>query len=131
MKKAKKSDAISEFIKLLDKIKSDYDYSYSIVGQLDIKFNQDLTHDIELKPAKDKNKIATKMRTNRLDRRYYKDIVEECEPLYELMTNPQYKKAFDMIKQALGKTRKQEDYHANRTYKPRITKENEIVKKII
>ena len=127
----KVSESLKDFLDFADSTKADYNYSFDIVGQLDKKYNMDLTHELELKPAKEKNKIATKMRTNRLDRRYYKDIVEELEPIYAILNDPQYKKTFEMLKQALGKVRKAEEYHKDRTYYPRVKKQDEIKKKVI
>jgi hypothetical protein len=127
----KVSLSVKEFMDFVSQVKSDYEYSYALVNQLDKQYGTDLAHELELSPSKDKNKIATKMRTNRLDRRYYKDIVEEIEPVYQLMTDPQHKKTFDMLNQVLGKVRKAEEYHKDRTYHPRVSKQDEIKKKII
>jgi hypothetical protein len=127
----KTSLQLKECLDFIDNVKHDYEYSFALVGQLDKQYNMDLTHELELSPAKDKNKIATKMRTNRLDRRYYKDIVEEFESIYQVITDEKYKKSIEMLRQALGKVRKAEEYHKDRTYYPRITKKNEIKKKVI
>jgi hypothetical protein len=127
----KVSDQIKVFTDLLIKTKQDYEYAMSMVSQLDKEFDLDIGHEFELSPAKDKNKIATKARINRLDRRYYKNKAEEYEPIYKLITDPQNKKAFDQLTQVLGKVRKAESYHTERTYYPRVTKQNEIKKKII
>jgi hypothetical protein len=127
----KPSLSIKEFLDFAEHLKNDYEYCKALVDQLDKKYDKDLSHDLELKPAKEKNKIATKMRQNRLNRRYYKDILEEFEPLYTMMTDEKYKKTFDMLKQTLGRTRNAEEYHKDRTYYPRVKEKDEIKLKVI
>lgn len=133
---AKKSDKlvseiIEDFLNLVSNTKSDYEYTKEIIKQLDIEYDIDIGHAFELNPTKDKGKLATRARINRLDRRYYKDINEEYEPLFKLVTDGRYKQAFDLLTQALGQTRKAESYHKDRSYKPRVTDDNKISKKII
>lgn len=129
--KVKVSEQIKVFTDLINQVKQNYEYSISMVEQLDKEYDLDLGHAFELSPSKEKNKLATKARTNRLDRRYYKDKAEEFEPIYKLISDSQFKKAFDQLPQVLGKVRKAESYHADRTYHPRVTKENAIKKRII
>ena len=131
MKQKLISKDISEFNSLIEKVKSDYEYASSMILQLDQEYYQDIAHAFELDPVCEKNKIATRARTNRLDRRYYKDIAEEYEPLYKLVTDKANVKSFELLKQVLGQTRKSESYHEKRTYRPRVTKDNKIEKKII
>lgn len=56
-------------------------------------------------------------------RRYFKDRIEEYQPLIDFASDPQNKKIIDKLTQVLGEMRKQERYHNNRTYYPRILKE--------
>jgi hypothetical protein len=88
---------------------------------------QDYLHSLELDDLKcgERSKIATKLATNRKDRRYFKDRVEELEPIVTFFDDPQNKKVFDKLQQVLGQVRKQENYHKNRTYTPKILKERE------
>ena len=66
------------------------------------------------------------------DRRYYKDRVEELEPFTNLFLSKDKDKdnivrscnnAINNIKNSLGNVRKQEEYHKDRKYKPRILKD--------
>ena len=73
----------------------------------------------------------TKLTTCRKDRRYWKDQVEELEPLVSIFciseANADRKqevqrnaKVFNMLREALGQTRKVERYHSDRKYTPKI-----------
>ena len=95
---------------------------------------QDLLHKLELDELStgEKNKIATQLKYCRKDRRYWKDIVEELEPFIDVF-NPTktnnasvHVKTINLIRESLGKVRKQEAYHADRKYKPRILTGNLI-----
>lgn len=89
------------------------------------KLTQDYLHSLELDnlDRSERSKLATKLSTNRKDRRYYKDRVEEFEPIVEFFKDPNHKKTLDQLTQILGKLRKAEDYHKNRTYKPKVLRE--------
>ena len=86
---------------------------------------QDYLHSLELDDLKcdERSKIATKLMINRKDRRYYKDRVEEFEPIVQFFDDPQNKKVLDKLKQVLGQVRKAENYHKDRIYIPRVLKE--------
>ena len=87
------------------------------------KRTQDFLHAIEFEPhSEERSKIATKMRASRITRRKNKDTIEELEPLIEFLNIPANKKAVDQLTQILGKVRKAEKYHENRTYHPRVEK---------
>lgn len=117
----KSSQNISEFIKFLDDIKSQYEY---FVEQLKIQddLTQDLLHKIEFEEGgiKQRNKMATTLKNCRKDRRYYKDRIEEYQPIINFIENPSNSKTINNLKQTLGEVRKQENYHLNRFYKPRV-----------
>ena len=89
------------------------------------KLTQDYLHSLELDDLdrSERSKIATKLSTNRKDRRYYKDRVEEFEPIVEFFKDPSHKKTLDQLTQVLGQLRKAENYHKNRTYKPKALRE--------
>lgn len=125
IKEKKSSEYIEEFLNFLSDVKSKYNFAFDEVNQQD-KLTQDYLHSIELDNLKyeERNKIATKLVINRKDRRYYKDIVEEYEPIVEFLDDPNNKKIVNQLTQVLGKVRKQEDYHEKRTYIPRVLKEN-------
>lgn len=131
----KTSKNIENFLNFYDAVKRDYDTAFEMVNQCD-KLTQDLLHRLELESlsTSEKNKIATQLKYCRKDRRYWKDIVEETESFVNMFNQTETslsdgkKKAeveanrrfINMLREALGKTRRQEGYHANRSYKPRI-----------
>lgn len=131
----KTSKNIENFLNFYDAVKREYDTAFEMVNQCD-KLTQDLLHRLELESlsTSEKNKIATQLKYCRKDRRYWKDIVEETESFVNMFNQTEAslsdgkKKAeveanrrfINMLREALGKTRRQEGYHANRSYKPRI-----------
>ena len=131
----KTSKNIENFLNFYDAVKRDYDTAFEMVNKCD-KLTQDLLHRLELENLStgEKNKIATQLKYCRKDRRYWKDIVEETEAFVTMFNQTEAslqdtkKKAevdanrrfLNMLRETLGKTRKQEGYHANRSYKPRI-----------
>lgn len=131
----KTSKNIENFLNFYDKVKREYDIAFEMVNQCD-KLTQDLLHRLELENLStgEKNKIATQLKYCRKDRRYWKDIVEETENFVNMFNQTEAsnsdskKKAeveanrrfINMLRETLGKTRKQEGYHASRSYKPRI-----------
>ncbi len=121
--KKRQSEIVSEFIKLAGKAISIYDAAYKAVNTED-KLTSDLLHKMELEgtTSKIRSQIAVELRENRMDRRYYKDIAEELEPLYEFMSDPANRQAMKKLEQVLGKMRKAEAYHTDRTYYPRVNR---------
>lgn len=119
----KQSEIISEFIKLTGKTIDIYNAAYEAVNTED-KLTSDLLHEMELegRTSKIRSKIATKLRESRLDRRYYKDIVEELDPLFLFLDDPENRRAIKRLEQVLGKMRKAEAYHADRIYHPRVNR---------
>lgn len=124
MKKAKQSEVISTFLKLVDTIQKEYETAYGFVSEKDKELT-DITHKAELSSLKqnEKAKLMTELQHNRRERRYWKNKVDEFAPLYELMSNSkEFKSTIAQLKQVLGKVRKAEEYLENRTYKPRAKK---------
>jgi hypothetical protein len=126
------SKNIEAFLNFYDKARASYTTAYDKVNQCD-KLTQDLLHKLELEnvSTSEKNKIATQLKYCRKDRRYWKDIVEELEPFIQLFnatdnskkSEAEVNKRFiNLLREALGKTRRQEAYHTNRSYRPRIIK---------
>lgn len=119
----KPSEYISEFLNFIASAQSQYRFYFDEMSNQD-KMTQDLLHSLELDGLKcnERSKLATKLMINRKDRRYYKDIVEELEPIVQFFDDRQNKKVLDNLKQVLGTCRRAEGYHANRTYVPRVLK---------
>jgi hypothetical protein len=117
------SEYLSEFLNFITDAQTYYKFCYDEVNNQD-KLTQDYLHSLELDDLKggERNKLATKLVANRKDRRYYKDRVEELEPIVQFFEDPAHKKTLDKLKNILGQVRKMEGYHKDRTYKPRVLK---------
>lgn len=120
----KSSEYITEFLNFITEAKSQYNFCSEEVNNQD-KLTQDYLHSLELDNLKcgERSKLATKLAINRKDRRYYKDRVEELEPIVKFFEEPQHKKVLDKLTQALGQTRRAESYHKDRVYVPRVLNE--------
>jgi hypothetical protein len=128
------SKKLSEFLNFYDEAISTYNYCFSKVNECD-KLKCDLLHKIELGQVVDRNeekRIQTQLKYCLRDRRYYKDRVEELEPFVMLFIGKDKDKeaivrqctaSMNHMRQALGSVRRAENYHTNRTYKPRILKD--------
>lgn len=123
------SEYISEFLSFVSDAQSHYRFCYDEVNEQD-KLTQDYLHSLELDELKctERSKVATKLATNRKDRRYYKDRVEELEPIIQFFMEPQNKKVLDKLTNVLGAVRKAENYHKDRTYIPRVLREKKVEK---
>ena len=130
----KVSKKLEDFIEFYDEAINTYKYAYDMVNQCD-KLKCDLLHKIELGLYEDTNeekRIQTQLKYCLKDRRYYKDRVEELEPFANLFLSKEKERenitrtcsqAINHIKNTLGSIRKAEEYHKERTYKPRILKD--------
>ena len=120
----KPSEYITEFLNFITEAKSQYNFCSEEVNNQD-KLTQDYLHSLELDNLKcgERSKLATKLAINRKDRRYYKDRVEELEPIVKFFEEPQHKKVLDKLTQTLGQTRRAESYHKDRVYVPRVLNE--------
>ena len=130
----KVSKRLEDFVNFYDEIISAYKYAYDMVNQCD-KLKCDLLHKIELGLFEDSNeekRVQTQLKYCLKDRRYYKDRVEELEPFADLFLSKEKDRenitracgtAINYIKNILGSVRKAEEYHRERTYKPRILKD--------
>lgn len=118
------SEQISNFLSFLTTSQTEYNYSYEEVNRLD-KLTQDYLHQLELDNLKcaERSKVATRLAVCRKDRRYYKDKVEELQPLIDFLGEAENKKVIEKLKRVLGETKKQESGHENRFYVPRVLKE--------
>lgn len=124
MREKKQSEIISAFLKLLDDVPKEYKVAYDIVNEKD-KEVQDIMHEAELNQLKtnEKAKLMTELQNNRRERRYWKDKVDEYQPLNDYLNqSKEFKNVINQLKQILGKVRKAEKYLEERIYKPRIRK---------
>lgn len=119
MKTSEKIKAFTDFLKQAD---SEYNMAFAAMSMED-KRAQDLLHSIEFETSyKERCKLATKLKECRRTRRKNKDIVEELQPVVDFIQDSRHKKTLDQLSQLLGAVRREENYHRNRSYKPRIEK---------
>ena len=128
------SKKLEAFLTFYDDAVSTYNYCYEKVNECE-KLECDLKHKLELGNYIDVNeerRILTQLKYCLRDRRYYKDRVEELSPFINLFLSKEKDKenitrscntAINQMRQALGGVRRAENYHADRTYKPRILKD--------
>ena len=117
-----KSEIISDFLGLIEECKI-YDSIADDKIDLANKATQDMLHKIEFsKDYRERGRAATQLHYIREDRRHYKDIKEETEIVVSYYE--ENKKAVERLKKTLGELRKIEKYHENRSYKPRVIKED-------
>jgi hypothetical protein len=123
----KPSEQITNFLNFITAAQSHYKFCEEEQKKQEA-LTQDYLHSLELDGlnCSERSKLATKLATNRKDRRYYKDRVEELEPIVQWALDPANVKAINQLKQVLGACRKQENYHKDRTYTPKILKESDV-----
>ena len=130
------SKKLSDFLSFCDEAIAAYKYYYDKVNECD-KLKCDLLHKIELEQYADRNeekRIQTQLKYCLKDRRYYKDRVEELEPFALLFLGKDKERehivkacttAINQMKSScLGNIRRAENYHKERSYKPRILKDD-------
>ena len=117
------SKQLGDFIGFVKECQEVYQIAYSCVGDED-KRSQDFLHAIEFTDDKyDLHREALKLQESRRERRRNKDLVEEREDLVKFFQDPQHKRTLDQLTQLLGRVRKVEKYHTDRTYYPRVREE--------
>lgn len=116
----KNSEVIKRFLDFVSNSETRYKFEQEII-ETENKRTQDLLHAIEFEPhAEERSKTATKLKASRKLRRESKDIAEELEPIIDFLSVPANRKAIDQLSQTLGRVRKAEKYHSNRSYFPRV-----------
>ena len=120
------SEYITEFLNFLSSIESSYKFCLAEMKKQE-QLTQDYLHSLELDNLKyeERNKVATKLATNRKDRRYFKDRVEEYEPIVKFLNEQKNKNVVNQLKQVLGECRRAENYHKDRFYIPKVLKGKE------
>lgn len=121
------SQTISDFCSMVTRAKADYDWNDSEITRLD-KLTQDYLHRLELDDLSyhERAKVATQLAECRRLRRASKDTVELLSPFIEFIDSDKGRQTMNLMKEALGKTRKVEKYMETRTYRYKIL-EGEIV----
>lgn len=117
------STSISAFVEFKKAAESMYNYCKEQLEKANAA-TVDYTHKIEFaKTASERNKVTTAMHNMLKDRRYYKDRVEELEDFIKLFNDPKMKDLFNQLSNVIGLVRKQEEYHKDRKYIPRVVKD--------
>lgn len=123
------SNYLSEFLNFISEAQSHYKFCVEEMETQD-KLTQDFLHSLELDElkCKERSKLATQLSINRKDRRYFKDRIEELEPIVKFFEETQNKKVLDKLTNVLGEIRKAERYHKNRIYIPKVIKGKKEIK---
>ena len=131
------SKQIENFLNFYRTAQSDYTYAQQQLKNCQ-DCTQDILHSLELDNLSyaERCKLMTKLTACRKDRRYWKDQVEELEPIISIfITSDASKrqevdrnnKVLNLLREALGQTRRQENYHKDRKYTPKIFKKEEAL----
>ena len=115
------SATISNFCSMVTDAISDYEWNSAEVNRLD-RLTQDYLHRLELENLdyRERAKVATQLSKCRQLRRASKDTVEILEPFIEFIESDKGKQTMNLMREALGKTRKVEKYMENRTYRYKV-----------
>ena len=118
------SATISDFCQMVNQAKADYDWNYAEVNRLE-RLTQDYLHDLELKDLSyhEQARIATKLTECRRLRRASKDTVEILQPFIEFIDSEKGRQTMNLMREALGKTRKAEKFMETRTYRYKVLEE--------
>jgi hypothetical protein len=115
------SATISDFCTMVTEAKADYEWNRAEVNRLD-RLTQDYLHQLELNNLsyRERAKVATQLTKCRQLRRESKDTVEILEPFIEFIDSDKGRQTMNLMREALGKTRKVEKYMENRTYRYKV-----------
>lgn len=122
MKEKVKSPAeqLAEFLKFVDYCAEEYRLAREAVSEEDKRL-QDLLHGIEFSETRSEaDKVTTKLRRSRKQRREYKDAVKRYQLILEFYGDQNNRASLNKMRQLLGKQRKEEEFlNGKRTYKHR------------
>lgn len=131
MKKTKNpkfSESITNFCDMVTEAKSDYDWNSSEISRLD-RLTQDYLHQLELGDLSyhERAKVAKKLAEVRQLRRASKNTVEILEPFIDFIDSEKGRQTMNLMREALGKTRKAEKAMENRVYRYKVLDMEDIV----
>lgn len=106
---------------MMDDVVKDYAWSRDEVNRMDM-LTQDYLHQLELDELNygERAKVATKLMQCRQLRREHKDTTEILEPLIQFLDSDKGRNMMNLLREALGKTRKAEEKMEHRVYHPRV-----------
>ena len=109
---------------MMESAVKDYVWSKEEVNRMD-RLTQDYLHKLELDGLSysERAKVATKLQSCRQLRREHKDTAEILEPLVQFVDSDKGRNMMNLLREALGKTRKAEERMENRVYHTRVLTE--------
>ena len=115
------SEAIQDFMNHIKQWRLEYELARENVG-IEDKRLQDLLHELEFSAnAKERNRIAAKLRESRRIRRENKNKVLLLEYTVQFLEDKQNRETLNQLTQLLGRQRKQDTFlQSERTYTPRV-----------
>ena len=115
------SEALSEFLSYIDRIRYDYKAAHDAVKKEEKRL-QDLLHELEFAEGEnEKRRAGTKLQQSRRNRRRQKDEMMRLELIVKFFDEPNPKNTLNKMRQLLGKQRKEEEYlNGERHYNNRI-----------
>lgn len=117
------SEIVADFLNMIEDCQRKYEWAYEQVG-IEDKRTVDLMHELEFeKSSKERAKIATKLYKCRNDRREYKDLVQLTEKMNWWTERNQI--GINVLKETLGRLRREEEWQETRTYTPRVYDETQ------
>lgn len=117
------SEVVADFLNMIEDCQRKYEWAYEQVG-IEDKRTVDLMHELEFeKYSKERAKIATKLYKCRNDRREYKDLVNLTEKMNWWTERNQI--GINVLKETLGRLRREEEWQETRTYTPRVYDETQ------
>ena len=93
------------------------------------KATQDLLHELEFGDYDVARKTGPKIAKIRKARRYFKDYIEDAQPLIDFLNDNQNMQFIRKLQEVLGKVRKEENKKQIRDYSPRIIEGLDFIKK--
>ena len=114
------AEEIEAFLNFVDRCGREYTYAQDMVKEEDKRL-QDLLHEMEFAADRaERNRVATKLQASRRERRANKDIMQKDKLVVDFFNDQQNRKTLNMLRQLLGRQRKEEEFlTSERVYKPR------------
>lgn len=125
------SETISEFCSMVESARLDYQWNCEEIQRLE-RLTQDYLHMLELEDLdyRGRARLATQLAKVRRDRRASKDTVEVLRPLVNFLDSDKGRNMMNLVREALGKTRKAEEWLQTRSYRYRVLDHPDIETKI-
>lgn len=123
----KASEQISAFLKFLEQAEKDYEWAIQEESKAEM-LTQDYLHQLELVPLTyhDRAKVAKQLRECRIHRRAAKDILIVNGSIVDFVRTEKGKVLISQLQQVVGKVRKEERHMQERTYTPKVLKQEEF-----